>query len=192
MKKILLALLVFSSSAFASDYKIDPDHSAVGFKIKHLGISSVLGKFVEFDGNFNFDPKNIKGSKTSVTIQTKSVDTRQAKRDDHLRNPDFFDVPKFPVMKFVSKEVKEISPDKFQLIGDLTIRDITKPVTLDVVYGGAVTDPWGNERAAFAASTKINRKEFGLTYNKLLETGGLVVGEDVAIDIEIEGIKAKA
>lgn len=192
MKKLILALLLCSSNLFAADYKIDPDHSVVAFKVKHLGISSVFGKFVEFDGNFNFDPKNIKASKTAVTIQTKSIDTRQAKRDDHLKNPDFFDATKFPLMKFVSKEVKEISPDKFQLIGDLTIRDVTKPVTLDVVYGGAVTDPWGNERAAFAASTKINRKEFGLTYNKLLETGGLVVGEDVAIELEVEGIKAKA
>lgn len=186
----LASLVIFTAAPlWAADYKIDADHSTVGFKVRHLAISSVPGRFATFDGTFSFDPANIKASKADATIALKSVDTNSTKRDEHLRGPDFFDVAKFPSMTFKSKEVEELSKDTFKLIGDLTIRGITKPVSLEVQYQGTVKDPWGNEKAGFTASAKINRRDFGLTWNKVLETGGLVVGDDVAINLEIEGTK---
>lgn len=191
MKKIvpLIACLLLPAFASAAEYKIDPTHSTVGFKIKHLAISTVAGSFTDFTGSFEFEPNKIEASKAEAQINIKSVDTNQGKRDDHLRSPDFFDVAKFPEMKFVSKKVSDVKGDTFKVDGDLTIHGVTKPVTLDVTFGGVAKDPWNNERAAFAATTKINRKDFGLTWNKALETGGLVVGEEVAVNIEIEGIK---
>ncbi len=188
-----LLILIFSltavSSAFAETYKIDPDHSTAAFKIKHLAISTVPGRFTDLSGTVEFDPKNIAAAKAEAKINVSSINTEQKKRDEHLRSEDFFYVTKFPEMTFVSKEIKDITSDSFKVVGELTIRGVTKPVVLDVKYQGAAKDPWGNERAAFSASTKINRKDFGLTWNKVLETGALVVGEEATIDIEIEGIK---
>lgn len=188
----LLATSIFGSTAYADVYKIDPDHSTVGFKIRHLAISSVPGRFGKFDGTVEFDPKNVASSKTEALIQVGSVDTDQPKRDDHLRSPDFFDAAKFPEMKFKSREVKSLSPESFKVVGDLTIKNVTKPVELTVEYQGTAKDPYGNERAAFTASTKLNRKDFGLTWSKLLDSGALVVGDEVTVNLEIEGIKQKA
>ena len=192
MKKILYLILAFiSTPVFATNYKIDPTHTQIIFKIKHLAISTVTGNFSTFEGSFEFDPEKISESKTSVKINSDSIDTSNQKRDEHLKNQDFFDVVKFPEISFVSKEIKDIDGKNFTIVGDLTIHGVTKMVVLKTEYNGSATDPWGNERAAFSAEAKINRKDFGLTYNKLLETGGLVIGEDVKILIEIEGIKAK-
>ena len=191
MRKILPVILGMSlaQAAYADTYAIDKDHSQVGFKIKHLAISTVPGTFSEFSGTFDFDPKNVAAAKVDATIAVSSVNTNQAKRDNHLRDADFFDVLKFPEMKFVSKKVTPVDADSFKVVGELTIRDVTKPVTLDVEFGGAAKDPWGNDRAAFTATTKFNRKDWGMQWNKALETGGLLVGEDVHVTLEIEGIK---
>ena len=193
LKRAMQGLVVSSvvaTTAWATDYKIDPTHTSVGFKVKHLAISSVPGKFVDVKGSFSFDPAKIESSKAEAEIAVASVDTNEAKRDDHLKSPDFLDSTKFPSITFKSNKVEKISNSEFNAVGDLTIHGVTKPVTLKVTYGGAAKDPWGNERAAFLATTKINRKDFGLTWNKVLETGGLLVGEDVEISLEVEGVKA--
>lgn len=192
MRKFLaltLATLV-SSTCWAADYTIDAAHSSVTFKVKHLAISSVPGRFGEVSGKFSFDPANIEAAKAEATIGAASINTMDAKRDDHLKSPDFLDVPKYPSITFKTTKIDKVSDSAFKAHGDLTIHGVTKPVTLDVTYGGAAKDPWGKERVAFEAKTMINRKDFGLTWSKTLETGGLVVGDDVQITLEIEGVKA--
>lgn len=184
-----LALLLLTSSAQAATYTIDTAHTEVGFKVKHLGISNVRGKFVDFTGTFEFDPENIAASKTTATIKTASVDTANEKRDDHLRSPDFFNTEQHPIMSFTSKEVKNINGKSFTVSGDLTLNGITKQIDLAVEHTGVAIDPWGSQRAAFLATTTINRKDFGLTWNKLLEAGGVVVGDEVTIEIALQGIK---
>jgi polyisoprenoid-binding protein YceI len=185
----VLAVCITNNSAWAAEYEIDPSHSSVGFKVKHLAISSVPGKFAEFKGTFSFDPSNIEASKADATITATSIDTGDKKRDDHLRGGDFLDTSAHPAISFKSSKVEKVSDSEFKAHGDLSIHGVTKPVVLDVTFGGAVKDPWGKERAAFVATTKINRKDFGLTWSKVLETGGLVVGDDVAITLEVEGVK---
>ncbi len=191
--KNLLALtlaILMSGPCWAADYQIDPTHSSVVFKVKHFGISSVPGRFGEVGGKFSFDPAKIEASKAEATISVMSINTMDAKRDDHLRSPDFLDVSKFSTISFKTTKVEKVSDSAFKALGELTIHGVTKPVTLDVTYGGAAKDPWGKERAAFEARAVINRKDFGLTWSKTLETGGLVVGDDVQITLEIEGVKA--
>ena len=192
MRRSLLAclsLLFFAVQAHAAEYKIDPDHSQVGFRVKHLTISTVPGHFSQFSGTFSFDPANMSAAKAAATINVQSISTDSQKRDDHLRGPDFFDAAKFPEIKFQTKAVEPTGKDTFTAHSELTIHGVTKHVMLQVTYQGSAKDPWGNERAAFSATTRINRKDFGLTWNQLLETGGLVVGEDVDIVLDIEGIR---
>jgi polyisoprenoid-binding protein YceI len=193
MKKFIaltLATLV-SSTCWAADYTIDSAHSSVTLKVRHLAISSVPGRFGDVSGRFSFDPAKIEASKAEATIAASSINTMDAKRDDHVKSPDFLDVPKYPSITFKTNKVDKVSDAAFKAHGDLTIHGVTKPVTLDVTYGGAAKDPWGKERVAFEAKTLINRKDFGLTWSKTLETGGLVVGDDVQITLEIEGVKAQ-
>ncbi len=192
MKNVLVAvaaLALFSSTCRAADYTIDADHSTVGFKVRHLAISSVAGSFGKFTGSFSYNPTDLSQSTVEASIDTKSINTSQQKRDDHLRGEDFLFTDKFSTISFKSKEIKDGTPESFKVVGDLTIRGVTKPVVLDVSLGGVAKDMYGNERAAFSAIAKINRKDFGLTWNKLLETGALVVGDEVQIALEIEGIK---
>jgi polyisoprenoid-binding protein YceI len=193
MRAILSSMLAvgFALPVFADTYKIDPAHSEVGFKVRHLAISNVAGKFVDFSGTFSFDPKDVKSSKTEATISVPSITTSNNDRDKHLKGDDFFSADKFPGLKFASKSVTATTDSAFKVAGDLTIRDVTKPVVLDVTYNGSAKDPWGNERAAFSATTKISRADYGLTWNKALETGGVVVGDEVTILIEVEGTKVK-
>lgn len=191
-KILCFGAFLIGSQALADKYEIDKSHSRVGFKISHLTISNVLGTFDDFSGTFVFDPDQVEKSETSVKVDVGSVNTANKKRDDHLRNQDFFEVTKFPAMSFVSSKVQKKDATHFTVMGDLTIRNETKPVTLDVTYKGSVMDPWGNQRAGFMATTTINRKDFGLTWNKTLDNGGLVVGDEVMIEIEVEGVKAKA
>ncbi|MBT0663642.1 YceI family protein [Geobacter pelophilus] len=186
---IALALPVIAS---ASTWNIDPEHSNVGFKVKHLMVSNVKGVFEKHSGTVDIDDKDITKSKVTVRIDTNSINTNVQKRDEHLRSPDFFDVAKYPAMTFVSKKVAKAGEGNLKVTGDLTIHGITRQVVLDVEGPTAESkDPWGNIRRGASASTKINRKDFGLTWNKALETGGVVVGEEVAITLEIEMIKAQ-
>ncbi len=192
MRKILWSVLMVmaASQAHAADYTIDPSHSNVAFKVKHLAISSVPGKFGTFTGNFSFDAKKIEDSKASAKISAGSISTGEAKRDDHLKSPDFLDAAKFDSISFVTSKVEKVSDNEFNAHGDLTIHGVARPVVLRVTYGGSATDPWGKERAAFLATTKISRKDFGLTWNKVMETGSLLVGDEVDITLDIEGVKA--
>ena len=185
----MAASLVISSNVWAGRYKIDESHTQVGFKIKHLVISTVSGRFNKFSGDFDFDPKKGEVTGLSVEIETSSIDTNELDRDKHLRSADFFDVEKFPKITFVSKKTitKENKPTKIE--GDLTIHGVQKPVTLVVDYKGSTIDPWGNERIAFEASTQVNRKDFGLKWNKNLDKGGVMIADEVKILIEGEALK---
>jgi len=184
-----LALAV-PAVALANDYSVDITHSQVMFRVKHLGISKVTGAFTAFEGSFQFTPGDFSKTTAMLTIDPSSVDTGNEKRDGHLQSEDFFDAETFPEMTFVSTKVSDITDDSFHLHGDLTMHGVTKPVVLEVEFGGTVTDPWGNNRAAFSAKAKIQREDFGLTYNAALESGGFVIGKDVDIIIEVEGIAA--
>jgi len=192
MKKIL-SILIFSlsvSPVFAATYDIDPVHTYVGFSVKHMVISHVKGNFTDFSGRFDFEPKTIRVKSVRVVIRTKSIDTNHEKRDKDLRSPDFLDVEKYPEMTFILKK-SEASGNSLTLTGDLTIRGVTKTVVLKGEYHGSVKDPWGNRRVAFSLGTAIDRFDFGLKWNKLLETGGLVVGRKVKIGLEVEAILRK-
>jgi polyisoprenoid-binding protein YceI len=184
----LVAAATSVSMAQAAHYEIDGSHSHVGFKVRHL-VSKLPGEFKEFEGTFDFDDKKPEDSKVVFKVKTASVYTNNEKRDDHLKGEDFFDVSKYPEMKFESATVTKAGKDKYKLKGNLTIRGVTKPVTFDVVYSGTAKDPWGNQRAGFTATTKINRKDFGLVWNKALDQGGLMIGDDVEITLEIEAIE---
>jgi polyisoprenoid-binding protein YceI len=175
-----------------STWTIDAAHAEVGFAVRHLMISTVRGRFGALNGTVTLDETNPKGSKVDVTIDVTSIDTRQEQRDAHLRSPDFFDAANFPTMHFVSKKVVGDVTDEFQLIGDLTIRGVTKEVTLDVKAEGRGMDPWGNERAGFSAKGKISRGEFGLTWNQVLEAGGVTVSDEVKLAIDAEIVRQKA
>ncbi len=185
LKSSLLAL-AFTGSLFAGSYDVDVSHSNVGFKVKHMMISSVRGNFKEFSGEFEYDEKSKKLKSLSGTIKAASIDTDIEKRDNHLRSADFFDVVKYPEIKF---ELTSVKKDK--AYGKLTIHGITKEVKLELEMGGTVKDPWGNSRVGFELEGKINREDYGLTWNKLLESGGVVVGKKVKLNIEIEGILKK-
>lgn len=188
---MVIGLTMTSTNVWAGSYKLDESHTQVGFKIKHLVISTVSGRFNKFAGNFEFDPKKGEIQGLNVEIEASSIDTNEPDRDKHLKSPDFFDVEKFPKLTFVSKKTvtKENKPTKIE--GDLTIHGIKKPVTLEVDYKGSTTDPWGNERIAFEASTQVNRKDYGLKWNKNLDKGGVMIADDVKIQIEGEAILQK-
>ncbi|MEQ1878200.1 MAG: YceI family protein [Bdellovibrionia bacterium] len=189
MKIIIIAVLALfvAAPAQAGKFKLDKAHGEVGFKVKHLGISSVRGKFKDFDGAFEWDEKAGKLENLKTTIKAASIDTNEPKRDDHLRGPDFFDTKKFPTIEYVATKVEGGSkPTK--IIGNLTMHGVTKEVPLDVKYEGATKDPWGGEHIGFEATGKVNRKDFGLAWNKTLETGGLLVGEEVWIEIHGEAV----
>jgi polyisoprenoid-binding protein YceI len=184
---LLLAIPCFS---FAENWKIDPVHTAVEFKIKHLMISWVKGTFTDVQGAVIFDEAEPEKAAINVQIATASVDTGNKKRDDDLRSPNFFDAASYPVMSFVSKEVVVANGILTQINGELTLHGETRPVTLEVKdFSQTVVDPWGNTRRGASAATTINRKDFGLTWNKALEAGGVVVGDEVRISLEVELIK---
>lgn len=184
------ALLSLPGLALAESWTIDPVHSAASFKVKHMMISDVSGSFRYIQGTLVLDKENIEKSKVDVTIAATSIDTGMQKRDDHLRSADFFDVATYPELTFTSKRVKEVSGDQFTLVGDLTIHGVTRKVELQVTGPSAsAKDPWGNIRTAAKATTRINRKDFGLTWNSTLETGGVLVGEDVLIELDVQFIK---
>ncbi len=188
---LVATMILGTGVVLAADYEVDAAHSAVGFQVKHLTISKVNGSFGEVAGTFVFTEGEPDSWQAEATIQLASVDTGNQKRDDHLRGEDFFNVAEFPVMTFKSTSVKMDNDSEGTMTGDLTMHGVTHPVTLDLEYNGSVKDPWGSERAGFSLTGKLNRKDWGLTYNAALESGGLVIGETVKISLDVEGIKAK-
>ena len=173
-------------------WTVDPTHAEVAFAVKHLMIATVRGRFGAVAGTVTLDEAHPSNSKVDVTIDVTSIDTRQEMRDNHLRSADFFDVGQYPTMHFVSKRVDGDINGKFKVIGDLTIRGTTREVTLDVVNEGRARDPWGGTRIGISATTKVNRSDFGLTWNVALEAGGVTVGEEVKISIEAELVLQKS
>lgn len=187
---ITAALLFSATFASAAVYKVDPVHSQVQFTVDHLVFFKVSGTFDDYQAELEADSAGKTLKSASATIKVASINTREQKRDDHLRSADFFDAANHPELSFVSKKI-EGSGNDITVHGDLTIRGTTKEVALKGSFRGENTDPWGNVRAGFAASTVINRHDFGLNWNKALETGGFVVGDDVTINLEIEAVKVK-
>jgi polyisoprenoid-binding protein YceI len=173
-------------------WTVDPMHAELGFAVKHLMISTVRGRFGAVSGSVLVDESDPTKSVVDVTVDVTSIDTRQEMRDNHLRSADFFDVANHPTMHFVSKRITGDANGKFRVFGDLTIRGVTREVTLDATNEGRTTDPWGNERVGISASAKLNRADFNLTWNQALETGGVVVGDEVKLSIDVELIRQVA
>jgi polyisoprenoid-binding protein YceI len=169
-------------------FAIDTSHSAAAFSVKHLVVAKTRGRFTDFAGTVTIDNDPLKSS-VDVTIQAGSITTGDDKRDGHLRDPDFLDVEQYPTLTYKSTSVRHVKGEHFVVEGDLTIAGVTRSVALDLEYEGVVTDPWGGTRAVFEASAKINREEFGLTYNQTLETGGVLIGKDISIELEVEAVK---
>ena len=171
----------------AGTYQIDASHSVVEFVVRHLGLAKVRGRFNEFEGSITV-AEDIADSKVDVVIQAASIDTRDSGRDEHLRSPDFLDAPNNPTLEFHSRAIRQQGDDWF-VDGDLTVAGQTRPVTLEVEFEGSAVDPWGGSRIGFSAGTKLNREDFGLTWNQALETGGWLVGKEVKIELGVEGVR---
>jgi polyisoprenoid-binding protein YceI len=172
-------------------WDIDVGHSAIHFWVRHLVISKVHGRFAKWAGTIELDPQDLTRSSVEVKIDAASIDTQVADRDTHLRSPDFLDVARYPELAFRSKRIEKAGGG-YRVIGDLTLRGVTREVTLAAEFGGTAKDPWGNERTAFAAKASLDRKDYGLTWNAALEAGGVLVGEKVEISIELEAVKKAA
>jgi polyisoprenoid-binding protein YceI len=186
----LAAALSLPAAAANSNWQIDPAHSSAQFSVRHLTISTVRGAFSKVTGSVVFDDKEVSKSTVEVTIDANSVDTRVPDRDNDLRSEKFFDVAHYPSITFKSRKVEQLAPGKLKVTGDLTIRGTAKEVVLDVEGPTApVKDPWGNTRNAATATTKINRQDFGVKWNATLDNGGVVVGDDVSIIIDVELVK---
>jgi polyisoprenoid-binding protein YceI len=171
-------------------WAIDPTHTKIGFKVKHLMISNVFGSFREFEGVVTTDGNDFSTADISFSLNSASVDTEMPDRDAHLKSPDFFDAASFPKITFNGKGLKDLGDDMYKLTGDLVIKGVSKPITLEVEFGGLMTDPWGNVKAGFSISGKLNRKEWGLNWNAALEAGGVLVGEEVKLNLDVELAKA--
>lgn len=169
---------------------LDASHSLVEFSVKHLMIAKVRGMFHEFDANIEADLSDLSSAKVEVNIDLASVDTRNDDRDNHLKSADFFDVENTPKLNFVVTSITATGSDEYNVVGDVTLHGVTKQETFKLTFEGASTDPWGNEKAGFSASGAIKRSDYGLTYNAALETGGVLIGDDIKINIELEVQKA--
>lgn len=179
-----------ATSTTTRTYQIDKAHSEAIFQVRHL-LSKVRGRFSDFEGTIDFDEANPENSSVNFTVYTKSIDTNEADRDTHLRSADFFSVEQFPTLTFQSKSIVRRAENRFDVTGDLTMRGVTKTVVLPVEYLGKAKDPWGNEKLAFEAEVSLNRKDYGLTWNAALETGGFLVGDDVKVNISIQAAPKK-
>jgi polyisoprenoid-binding protein YceI len=189
----IAATLAVSSPAAITTWQIDPAHTAAGFSVKHMMIASVRGQFKGVTGTVNWDDQDISNSVVDVTIDANTVDTGEPKRDADLKSANFFDVAHYPTITFKSTKIERISAAKMKVAGNLTIHGITKPVVLDVEGpSGAVKDPWGNTRVALNATTTVNRMDYGVKWNAKMDGGGIVVGDDVNINIDLEMIKKQA
>lgn len=177
-------------AVFAAKYTVDVPHTQIHFSVAHLMVFKVRGSFTDFSGEIDIDTQNKTLTSASAVIKAESIDTRNAKRDEHLRSPDFFEVDKYPEIYFTSKKINGTGDD-ITVIGDLTIRGVTKEITLKGGFAGVAVDPWGNSRAGFTATGEVDRRDFGLTWNKALEAGGFVVGDKITIGLEVEAIAQK-
>ena len=179
-----------TQTAVATAWNVDSSHSHVEFAVRHLMIATVKGRFGEVSGTLHGGDDDPANASIELTIPAVSIDTREAQRDTHLRSADFFEAEKYPAIQFRSTRIAKAGAGRLHVEGNLTIRDITKPITLTVEAGGRARDPWGGERVAYSTSTKINRKDFGLTWNQALEAGGVVVGDEVKVSAELELVRA--
>lgn len=175
-----------------NNWNIDATHSGINFSIRHMVVSKVRGRFARYTGTVDLDDRDLTRSFVEATIDASSVDTGTPQRDVHLRSPDFFDVERYPQLRFRSTRIEKVEGARYRVVGDLTIRDVTREVSLDVEYGGRAKDPWGNERIGFVATTSLDRKDFGLGWNQLLEAGGVLVGDRVDVELEVQAVKAAA
>lgn len=194
MKKAVFVVLFALGLTFVNAqnaWKIDKSHSNVGFEVTHLIISEVTGQFKSYDGTIEFSKDDLSDAKISFSIDVASINTENEGRDKHLKSDDFFNAEKFPKITFVGKSIKKVDGKKYKLTGDFTMRDVTKSITLDVVFNGIVKDPWGNTKAGFKVTGEVNRFDYGLKWNNLMETGGAVVGKDVAITVNLQLNKVK-
>ena len=173
-------------------WSVDPMHTQVEFSAKHMGIMTVKGAFTGVSAAIDFNEDDFSASSVDATIDTRTLSTHDERRDAHLKSPDFLDVEQFPTIAFTSTGIEHSAHDQYKMTGDLTIHGVTRPVSLDVVYSGQAKDPMGNLHAGFSAYTTINRKDWGLTWNMALETGGLLVGDQIKIALEIEALKPAA
>jgi polyisoprenoid-binding protein YceI len=189
---LLAAALALASPALAADtYQFDKAHTTVGFQVRHI-VSNVGGKFRDFAGTIRVDRVKPESSSVEFTIQAASIDTSEAKRDEHLKSPDFFDVANQPTITFKSTAVKPTGKDAYEVTGNLTMRGVTKLITLPVTLLGEGKDPWGNEKIGFETSTTLNRKDYGINWNKTLDQGGVLVADEVKVQISVEANKVKA
>ena len=175
-----------------TNWNIDATHSGINFSIRHMVVSKVRGRFARYTGTVDLDETDLTRSVVEATIDASSIETGTPQRDAHLRSPDFFDVEKYPELRFRSRRIEQLGTARYRLVGDLTIRDVTREVSLDVEYGGRAKDPWGNERIGFIATTSLDRKDFGLRWNQVLEAGGVLVGDRVDVELEVQAVKATA
>jgi polyisoprenoid-binding protein YceI len=175
--------------AATTTWTIDPAHTVAGFGVRHLMISRVKGRFASVQGTIEVDGGDAETAEIDVTIDAASIDTREEKRDTHLRSADFFDVERFPHLRFVSDSVRRTGEDELEVRGKLTIRDVTRDVTLRVEELGTAQDPWGGHRAGYSATTTVDRKDFGLTWNQALEAGGVLVGDEVKIELDVQLVR---
>jgi polyisoprenoid-binding protein YceI len=193
-RKLLSAVALTAAVALpvqaADTYNVDPSHSEAGFQIRHL-VTQVRGKFTDYKGTIQVDPAKMTNSTVDFAIKAASIDTGNADRDKHLRSADFFDVEKFPEITFKSKSIKATGKDEYAVTGTFTMHGVSKEITLPVTFGGTAKDPWGNQRAGFSTATTLDRKAYGIVWNKALDTGGALLGDDVKISIDLETVKAK-
>ena len=188
LRILAVAALFAANPLFAESFKIDKAHSQAEFKIRHM-MSNVTGRFNDFDATIDLNRSNPAASKVEFTIQSASINTANDNRDKHLRSADFFEVEKYPTIKFKSTKIASTGTDQYDVTGNLTIRDVTREVTVPVTFLGFAKDPWGKERAGFELETKLNRKDYGLNWNKALDQGGFLLADDVKISIAIEAVK---
>ncbi|MEW1900972.1 MULTISPECIES: YceI family protein [unclassified Streptomyces] len=179
-------------AALTGDYTIDPAHSSIGFTVRHAMVTNVRGGFAEHEGTLKLDGTDPGASTASIDVRIASVDTGIADRDAHLRGGDFFDAEQFPLMSFRSTRAEQLGGDKYRITGDLTIKDVTRPLSIDLEFNGTATDVYGNERVGFEGSAEILRSEWGLTWNAALETGGVMVSDKVKLTFDISAIKNAA
>jgi len=188
---VLAAAVAAASPTLAADtYQFDKSHTTVGFQIRHV-VTNVGGKFQDFSGSIKVDRVKPENSSVEFTIQAASINTNEPKRDEHLKSPDFFDVTNQPTITFKSTSVKPTGKDTYEVAGNLTMRGVTKPVTLPITFLGEGRDPWGNEKMGFELQTTLNRKDYGIIWNKALDQGGLLLGDEVKVQISVEANKVK-